>query len=56
MEEIKELRAWDFPDRHRASDGYNFEAEPDLSLQNFLLLIEKINELIDRANALSNEK
>jgi len=49
---IKQLTKHDFPDQLPVPDGYNTSSVPSLSLTNMQVLIDKINELINRCNKL----
>lgn len=49
---IDELNKYDFPDRKLVPDGYNVKEEVEASDDNILVLIEKINEIIDVVNLL----
>ena len=50
MSKIKNLTYWDFPDTKLVPDGYDMMSVPELSPNNFLVLIEKVNELVDAYN------
>lgn len=47
---IKKLDTWDFPDKESVPDGYDWTAIPKLTQDNFQVLIDKVNELVDSEN------
>ena len=49
---MDKLDAWDFPDTHQIPSGYDMESVPSFTPDNFLKLIEVVNEFIDRINEL----
>lgn len=53
------MTAYSFCDTQEVRDGYDFKSIPDATPDNMLILMNKINELIDIINFLkqnSNEK
>lgn len=49
--EIKRLGVWDFPDKVYASGPpYDPELDPASSADNMRVLMDKLNEVIDRVN------
>lgn len=49
---IKELDRWDWPDTREIREGYAWNTMPDFTVDNFILLVEKVNELIVAVNKL----
>ena len=49
-EQIRTLSEWDFPDRKYVSDGYEMESVPEATSKNIVVLMNKINELIEIIN------
>ncbi len=47
---IQSLTKYDFPNQTPVPDGYNMTSVPSISLDNFQVLIDKINELITQVN------
>jgi hypothetical protein len=52
---MEKLTKHDFPNQTPVPDGYNMSTVPSLSLANFQVLVDKINELIDVVNQLEGE-
>lgn len=51
MQRIEKLDSWDFPDTRPLRDGYDVKTVPDISAD-ILVLVDKINEIIDTVNQL----
>lgn len=61
MEPINRIWGWDWPDRKQVPNGYDMESVPECTDDNFLVLVERFNELVESHNALlekiqSNDK
>lgn len=51
-EGIQRLSAWDFPDTVHVPNGYNERQVAEATRENFQVLMEKVNEVIDVVNRL----
>ena len=49
----KKLTYWDFPDTITIPDGYDRKTIPDLTRDNFNLLVNEHNNLVDVVNKLA---
>jgi len=52
MKQPRELTAWDFSDTEMIPDGYDMTTIPKLTQDNFQLLIDKHNNLVEIINLL----
>lgn len=52
MKRPKKLTSWDFQDTISVPDGYDLKSIPDLTRENFGILVDKHNELVEAFNAL----
>ncbi len=52
MEKLKELSSYSFPDTLEVPDGYDLKTIPDITRDNFQLLIDEHNELVSAVNTL----
>lgn len=50
---IEKLNTFDLPDRVIKQDGYDTKSFPDVSVDNIVVYMEKINELVDAVNNLA---
>ena len=50
---MEQLTKWDFPDTIMINDGYEMVTVPDLTRENFNILFDKVNELIEVVNELN---
>jgi len=53
MEKIKELSDYNFNDTVQVYKEYEYESIPEATSRNMVILMDKINELTMRVNALS---
>ena len=51
-EEIRELWSGDFPDTKEIPSGYDWTSIPEATPSNMVILVDKINELIEIINKL----
>ena len=56
MEKPKTLSDWDFPDTEMVPDGYDMTTIPSMSGQNFRILIEEHNKLVEVVNMLCESR
>ena len=56
MKEPKELAHWDFPHTVPIPDGYDMRDIPDLTRDNFQVLIEEYNKLVEVVNLLCQKQ
>ena len=49
-------KQWDFPDTEIVADGYHDTCIPKATTQNFIVLMDKINELIREMNSLLEDE
>lgn len=54
-EEIELLRGWDFPSTVSVPDGYDWKQVPEATSSNMVVLMDKINELIEEINKLKSK-
>jgi hypothetical protein len=54
-EQINELDLWDMPNTVNISDGWDRKLAPEATSKNMLLMMNKINELVQRVNELTQE-
>ena len=52
LELLKELSAWDFPNTEYVPNGYDMSKVPKMSDDNFRILLENHNKLVNVVNAL----
>ena len=52
MKPLQPLDKWDFNDTVSVQSGYDLETIPDISRDNFNILVKKYNELIEIVNQL----
>lgn len=50
--EIEKIRRYDLPDTVSKCDGYDTTTIPAATAENMLVYMDKINELIEKVNAL----
>jgi hypothetical protein len=50
---IKSLNKYDFPDKKLVPDGYHWTEIPKASPNNFQVLIDKINEVVELVNKIT---
>jgi hypothetical protein len=54
-EQINELCVWDMPNTVTLRDGWDNQEVPEASPRNMLVMMNKINELVQRVNELTQE-
>lgn len=52
---VKELFEWDFPNTVSIPDGYDLKTVPEATGGNVMVLMEKINELVQEINYLKEK-
>jgi hypothetical protein len=55
MKEPKELNSWDFSDKDYIPDGYDMNTIPALTRDNFNILIEEHNNLVEVVNMICDK-
>ena len=50
MKRPRELRGWEFPDTITVRNGYDLEDMPRMSDENFRLLVDEYNNLVEVVN------
>lgn len=53
---IDEIIVWDMPDTVQKSSGYDYETVPEATSDNMVVLLNKINELVNEVNRLKSFK
>ncbi len=56
MKKPEKLTDWDFPDTIDQRDGYDITQVPDLTRDNFQLLVEEYNNLVEVVNSICDGK
>ncbi len=56
MHKPKRLSDWDFSDTVKELDGYDLKTIPDLTRDNFQVLIEEYNNLVAVVNMLCDKR
>ena len=56
MSDIKKLYSWDFPNTKLKPDGYDMTGVPELTEDNFHILIEEYNRLVEAVQELIEAK
>lgn len=51
---MKDISVYDFPDQAYEPDGYSVKQVPDLTRDNLIYLIERVNELTAEVRELRN--
>ena len=53
---VDTIDRWDWIDEEQIPDGYDWKTIPKCTQRNFILLAEKVNELIEEVNRLTPPK
>jgi len=52
---MEELCSWEFSDTKQVADGYDMKIVPEATSTNMVVLMDKINELVQVVNSLKGD-
>ena len=50
--EVESLNNWDYPNTKQIPDGYDWKTIPEATSENMVVMMNKINELVECVNTL----